>query len=405
MDATIDLQAAGESVWDVVVVGAGVAGAAAAIGISRSGAKVLLVDRKTFPRYKVCGACLNGDAVAGLKSLDVLEPIEQAGAIPLNAYQLQSGSQSVTLPLPGGLSISRHVMDQVLVEQAIAAGCEFLPGVTLRLDSELNLSPSDTSEYRQLLDQTGKLAVRGRIVIMATGLASENHIADPQMQVAAKADSRVGFGISTTNFPEAYREGTIYMAVADSGYVGASRTEHGQLNIAAAIDRQALRGSSAAAVCGEILRSSGFPTSDSMLEGTWRGTTTLTRRRQSVAGHRLFVVGDAAGYIEPFTGEGMAWAIRGGRGVAPLAVSAAQRWDSKYAQRWESVTQDLIVTQQYWCHAFARTLRYPKLVRGLLRVVNIAPSLGHCVVRQINRERQHDMFDHWPGDSAGSRSC
>ncbi|QDS87760.1 hypothetical protein EC9_19410 [Rosistilla ulvae] len=405
MDATIDLTTASGRIWDVVVVGAGVAGATAAIGIARRGASVLLVDRKAFPRDKVCGACLNNDAVAGLKALGVLEPIMRAGALPLGAYELRSGLRSVTLDLPGGLSISRRAMDAVLVEQAIAAGCEFLSGVTLRVDSDSPATGGGEGEYRQLSDPAGNVALRGRIVVMATGLASDQHIPQPQMQVVAKPESRVGFGISTSNYPRAYREGTIYMAVAANGYVGASRTEHGQLNIAAAIDRQALRGESAAAVCGAILRESGFPVSEEMLDGTWRGTTTLTRRRQNVACERLFVVGDAAGYIEPFTGEGMAWAIRGGRSVAPLAAAAAKRWDASYVKRWGIATEDLVITQQYWCHAFARTLRYPKLVRGLLRVVNVAPSLGQFVVRQINRERQHDMFDHWPGDGASSRSC
>ncbi|QDV67624.1 6-hydroxy-3-succinoylpyridine 3-monooxygenase HspB [Rosistilla carotiformis] len=404
MDPTIDLATATEKIWDVVVVGAGVAGATAAIGIARGGARVLLVDRKTFPRDKVCGACLNQDAVAGLKALGVLEPIMRAGALPLSAYELRSGSQAVTLALPGGLSISRRTMDRVLVEQAIGAGCEFLSGLTLRIDADPTTA-ADGGGYRQLLVQGKTEAIRARIVIMATGLASENHISQPQMQVATSPDSRVGFGISTREFPQTYREGTIYMAVSACGYVGVSRTEQGQLNIAAAIDRQALRGKSAAEVCGEILRTADFPVCDAMLSGAWKGTTTLTRRRQNVACTRLFVVGDAAGYIEPFTGEGMAWAIRAGRAVAPLATDAVTNWTDAYVDRWKHTTEDLIITQQYWCHAFARTLRYPKLVRGLLRVVTVVPSLGHYVVRQINRERQHDMFDHRPGDGASSRSC
>ncbi|WP_417736306.1 NAD(P)/FAD-dependent oxidoreductase [Rosistilla oblonga] len=404
MDSTIDSTTAGRRIWDVVVVGAGVAGATAAIGIARGGASVLLVDRKEFPRDKVCGACLNRDAVSGLKALGVLEPIMRAGALPLSHYDLRSGSRRVTLPLPGGLSISRSAMDAVLVEQAIEAGCEFLSGVTLRLDDDSALPTDAQQEYRQLSDPAGNVTLRGRIVVMATGLASDHLIPQSQMQVAAKPDSRVGFGMSTADFPSDYCEGTIYMAVAKDGYVGASRTEHGQLNIAAAIDRQALRGRTSAEVCGAILQEAGFPVSQRMLAGTWRGTTTLTRRRQNVACERLFVVGDAAGYIEPFTGEGMAWAIRGGRAVAPLVVAAAKQWDAAYIDRWGDLTEDLVITQQYWCHAFARTLRYPKLVRGLLKVVTVVPSLGRFVVRQINRERQHDVFNHWPGNGAGTRN-
>ena len=54
--------------WDAVVVGAGPAGSMAALGLARAGAAVLLVDRATFPRPKVCGCCLNGAALAALRS-------------------------------------------------------------------------------------------------------------------------------------------------------------------------------------------------------------------------------------------------------------------------------------------------------------------------------------------------
>jgi len=63
MRATLTLEAACEPTWDAIVLGAGPAGALAARQLGASGARVLLVDRKAFPRWKVCGACLNGQAL------------------------------------------------------------------------------------------------------------------------------------------------------------------------------------------------------------------------------------------------------------------------------------------------------------------------------------------------------
>ena len=67
--ATITAAAAAGRVWDVLVIGAGPAGAVAAREVARRGARVLLADRSAFPRGKVCGCCLNGSALAGMSTV------------------------------------------------------------------------------------------------------------------------------------------------------------------------------------------------------------------------------------------------------------------------------------------------------------------------------------------------
>ena len=111
------------------------------------------------------------------------------------------------------------------------------------------------------------------------------------------------------------------MAVGKGGYVGLVRVEDGGLNAAAAFERRFLR------VCGgpagaasRILSGSGFPAVSAFGEAEWRGTVALTRTTRPVAADRVFLIGDATGYVEPFTGEGMAWALDVGpsrRGTRP----------------------------------------------------------------------------------------
>ena len=74
-----------DSEWDLIILGAGVAGAAAAILAARSGFRTLLVDAKSFPREKVCGGCLNRRAQAALERLGVLQQLHQAGAVPITS--------------------------------------------------------------------------------------------------------------------------------------------------------------------------------------------------------------------------------------------------------------------------------------------------------------------------------
>ena len=131
-------------------------------------------------------------------------------------------------------------------------------------------------------------------------------------------DSRIGLGVVASEFPDDFKPGTIYMAVGRDGYVGLTRVGGQQLNISAALDRAAVKESSPAEVCRRIITGADFPVCHEMLAADWRGTVGLTRRRKKLAATRLFAVGDAAGYVEPFTGEGMSWAIRSGLAVVPF---------------------------------------------------------------------------------------
>ena len=97
--------------WDVVVVGAGPAGAAAAIGLAQLGRRVLLVEAKAFPRDKVCGGCLNARAWNQLQQLGVDQALLQAGAARLDKMRLITGRHSAAWQLPEMTACSRRLLD------------------------------------------------------------------------------------------------------------------------------------------------------------------------------------------------------------------------------------------------------------------------------------------------------
>ena len=124
---TVAFEDVAAKVWDAIVLGAGPAGALAARQLAIGGARVLLVDRKSFPRRKVCGACLNKTALGVLESMGLGSLPARLGGIELESLELAFAGRSTRLVLPGGIALSRPLLDDALVETAIAEGVDFLP--------------------------------------------------------------------------------------------------------------------------------------------------------------------------------------------------------------------------------------------------------------------------------------
>lgn len=413
---TLSLDDAAARPWDALVIGAGPAGATAAKGIADRGLSVLLVDSKPFPRSKVCGGCLNQHSLSVLRAAGMLDRIESLAPIPLREFRLASRGRKLPLSLPGGVAVSRAAMDAALVEAAIASGAHFLPETVAEVSdvtSEVgsrespipsSLIPHPLSLISQLrivaLDSHGaRVRAAARVVVVAAGLGSRCLARVDGFRSEEAPASRIGVEAMLPDFPVEYEPGVIFMAVGRSGYVGLTRVEDGRLNVAAAVDRGAMRQAGRpAAVCEEILVEAGFPVSSGMREADWHGTIGLTRRSTRRAGERLFLVGDAAGYVEPFTGEGMAWALSSGLGVVPFVCEGAAGWRDELARDWEHRFRQLVDRRQWLCRALAVGLRRTYLVRSIIPILSHCPWLARPVIRRLNQESEHVIVDTGPGD-------
>ena len=110
---------------DVVVIGAGPAGATAACMLGERGHRVLLVDRASFPRAKVCGCCLAPGGQGVLRSLGLDELVDEG--VPLDTTIVHGAGRSTTLRFPGSVTLSRERLDPALIEAARRRGVEFRP--------------------------------------------------------------------------------------------------------------------------------------------------------------------------------------------------------------------------------------------------------------------------------------
>lgn len=378
---TMSLEAAAIRLWDVLVVGAGPAGALTARELARLGASVLLVDRAEFPRWKVCGGCLNARALTTLRRAALDGVTSQCHAIPLAKIQLAARGSKASLPLPESAAVSRDAFDAALVRSAMDAGAVFLPGTYATLAGA-------TDEVRTVFLRQGvpELTAAARLVVAADGLAGRLLLGERSIRVVSVWNSRIGAGAIVEDGPAFYSPGTIYMACGEGGYVGLVRLHDGRLDVAAAFDRAAVRqAGSPALAAAAVLERVGWPALPPSHPLAWRGTPALHRRASRLAAFRLFVVGDSAGYIEPFTGEGMAWALESAVALAPLAAEAAREWSPRLAWRWTSLYRQAIGARRA-CRLAARLLRHPLMTQGMIGLLRRFPGLGDPVLRHLNRE-------------------
>ena len=352
---------------DVVVVGAGPAGAIAARELARRGAKVLLADKATFPRWKVCGCCLNGNALAALASVGLGELPAKLGAVPLAQVRLGVGRRSARIAIPGGVSLSREAFDAALIDEAIAAGATFRPETTVRVGE------AGMSDIALTLNGTPATA---RVVVAADGLTSPLTASTPSRH------ARIGAGCVLRHPSGDYEAGTIFMAAGRGGYVGLVRLEDHRLDVAAAFDVEFVREAGSLAEAGRIVvQSTGWPVPN-FAAAHWKGTPVLTRRPANVAGPRWFAIGDAAGYVEPFTGEGMAWAMASAAAVVPFAEQA---WSPELAGQWARHHRKIVGGRQRTCRIVAAGLR-SHLARSLaVRALALVPSFAGPLLRGLNR--------------------
>jgi flavin-dependent dehydrogenase len=334
-------QAPGAVRYDVAIVGAGPAGSATAISLARMGARVALLERATFPRDKPCAEYLSPAAEPLLGRLGVLDELTARPPARLRGFRIYApngshfqGDFAATRDPAGhsffesGLAIPRLVLDHALVRAAVREGAELHEGWRLadlkRDGGEWLLSPVAGSE-----------PLRARLLVAADGVHStvarrlRLHAPTRMRKIALVAHLR---GIADLG---EYGE----MHVAGRRYVGLAPLEplaagEGRLcNVAMVVD-EARDGRKLAGRAQDFLLESlaTFPRLAGRLQQTTVTRRTLTTSRiciraRSVSGAGLLLVGDATGYYDPFTGEGIYRALRGAELASEVATAALARGD------------------------------------------------------------------------------
>lgn len=401
--------AGGAAMWDVAVLGAGVSGSVAAYLAARQGLRVLLVERQSFPRGKICGCCLNQRAQQVLRLAGLEGAVQRLSPVRTDVLRIQRGGRRLELPVPGGLVVSRRALDECLVAEAISAGVEFIDDATgvILPESDSNLRHTEFRRValtrtsgrgaplclpgeavREFTEQAAR-EICARVVLVCDGLGHSSLSRHPEFQSRPVPGARVGLGVECERLAgdDHFGAHEIVMAIGRGGYVGVVRTECDRLNLAAAVDSGALqRAGSPLACLSEIFSESGVRRPEALGAAVIRGTPPLTRRSPRLAGDRLLLLGDATGYVEPFTGEGMAWALT----AAWLAIPVLRQglnslWTASLEQQYARLLEQAVGREQFICRGLASILRQPFWSAATLAAARFCPWAVRSVVHRINR--------------------
>jgi len=317
---------------DVLLAGAGPAGSAAAAFLARAGLRVLLADRAEFPRDKACSEYMSPEAVRILDRLGVVRELEAGGAVPLRGTVV-TAARGARLEgrfalaghrpfRPTGLSVSRRVLDHRLTLAARAAGAELLE----RTAVEELLYDGGAVAGAVLRGPDGRTAVRARLTIGADGLRSV--VARRLGPRRRLPPTRVALVAHLDGVEEMTQSAELF--VGSAGYVGLNPIGGGRTNVALVLPRARAAGARGRAepFFLETVRAFGPVARRIERAGVVRpvlATGPFSAWAGRVTADGAALVGDAADFFDPFTGEGIYSALRGAELLAETAIPALAR--------------------------------------------------------------------------------
>jgi geranylgeranyl reductase family protein len=342
---------------DVAIVGAGPAGSACAALCAAGGLRTLLLERTTFPREKVCGDCLNPACWPLLDRLGVANRVLALPHARLAAVEFVGTDDRVFHhPLPAGsrgeIAVKRSAFDAVLLARAAELGATVRQGVAV---TEITPGWKLQAGVEEFTAET-LVAADGRnsTVARLLGLLPATH------------KDRVGLQTHLTAQGDC--AGKVTMRLLPFGYCGVADVGDGEINVCLVARPRDL----------EELKDWARRRFGLRGDHAWRAIAPLARAPVGAGHDRLLLLGDAARVVEPFTGEGIYYALASGA----LAADALVAGDlSRYATAHRALYRGRL-----WVNELAKAaVLHPRIASRALHLASVWPGLLGGLTAKVTR--------------------
>ena len=394
--------------FDVVVVGAGLGGACAALALSQRGARVALLEAARFPRHKVCGEFLSPEIRRTFRRLKIEDKVLQGAPASVQvarviASQAQSSTRSLEIALPqGALGLSRYQFDQILWDAAKRAGVQMFGETRVRSVQKSDGHFVVRNSHGEDLRAQFVLAAPGRNVRLSDVRAGDVRAGDEQpngvcasgIEYSSDAKNDLPFrgaarryiGFKTHFAHVRGVANAVELYPFEGGYCGVGGIEDGKTNVCLLARYEAVNRRAPDEFWRALMQQ--CPALKARLDDAtplmpWLATANVSfGRAQPTRADGVLWCGDAGGYIHPLTGDGMAMAARSGELAASIIASSLRGGlkNEDVAPLYERAWRREFANRLRWAARLEPLLTSPRLARAAVQLLGCAPSLGRLAV-------------------------
>lgn len=291
--------------FDVAIVGGGPAGSSCGAFCAATGLRTIVLEREKFPREKVCGDCLNPACWPVLRRLGIAERVRDLPHGILHSVEFVAiGGRKIVVDLPSGeeseIAVKRSLFDALLLGRARELGAHICEETTVRALSKranndgwrIETSGGRTFAAKTLVGADGRNSTVARLCNLLPRPSRERVALQAHIPLPADFGNRV------------------VLQFLPEGYSGQAPVNREELNLCLVSKPSNMPG----------LRRWAEKRFNLQRDYQWRTITPLTRAALAPAREGLFLLGDAARVVEPFTGEGIYYALRSGELAAQAIV-------------------------------------------------------------------------------------
>lgn len=371
------------SKYDVVIVGGGPAGSGAAIRLAQNGFSVLLVEKRKFPRAKLCGEFISPECLTHFEELDVLDEMLSAGGVSLHetVFYARNG-KGVSVPSEWfksnslALGLSRAEMDARLLMRAREVGVEVLEetqAIGLLIEESVPSAVADGLLVRGVRLKND-ISITANVTIDATG-RTRTLARSIEKEKKRKRGEFVAFKTHLENARVPQERCEIY--VYRGGYGGCNRVENNLYNfcfIVSADDAKKF-GSDAECVMREVVftnKRAAESLGQAKIIENWHAVSIESFGRGSlVPAEGLLTIGDAAAFIDPFTGSGMLLALES----AKIAANAIAKNPNDLADEYQKQYGETFDARLRVCSLLRHAAFVPFLAEATITALSFSESL------------------------------